>query len=332
VRRFLPFILWLGVAYSAWLAIIALGDHWRTIPDHWPIAAAMVFGSFFAGSTPVGGGAVGYSALVLLMDEPARLGRAFAFSIQAVGMTSATIYAICAGRRLAWRPLRWAMLGSLIATPIGVGLIAPRLTDQLVSLVFAGAWASFGALVLTRIRTLASQHDLAPASARVERLGGFLAGLIAGLTVAGITGAGADMLMFLMLVLLLRADLRIAIPTGVAAMGFTSIIGIASTLALRRLDPAAYPLPEGLLANWITTVPIVLIGAPLGALVLRLVPRVVMLLVVSLLAMLQLVWALVDQRVGPAAAGAVLAGVGAAFVLFVLLARLAPAPSAPVTR
>jgi len=325
-------MLWLALAYSAWFAIVAVGGHWGVIVSHWPIAAAMVFGSFFAGSTPVGGGAVGYSALVLLMDEPARLGRAFAFAIQAVGMTSATIYAVCARRRLAWRPLRWGMLGSLIATPVGVAVIAPRLSDQSVSLLFAGAWASFGVLVLGRIRGLAAQHDITDTLPRVDRVGGLVTGIAAGLTVSGLTGAGADMLMFLMLVLLLRADLRIAIPTGVAMMGFTSIVGIATMVAVDHADPTAGALPDGLTANWLAAVPIVLVGAPLGALVLKLIPRTVMLLVVSALAMLQLVWALIDQRVSVAAAGTVLAGVGAAVGLFVLLSRLAPRQAGAVTR
>jgi len=332
LRRFLPFISWLVLAYGAWLTVVVLGGHWDVIAAHWPIAAAMVFGSFFAGSTPVGGGAVGYSALVLLMDEPARLGRSFGFAIQAVGMTSATIYAVCARRRLAWRPLRWAMLGSLIATPVGAAVIAPRLPDQSVSLVFAGAWASFGLLVLGRLRVLASQHDIAAARPRVEQVGGLVTGVAAGLTVAGLTGAGADMLMFLMLVLLLRADLRIAIPTGVAMMGFTSIVGIATTAAMHGLDPASGALPDGLLPHWLAAVPIVLVGAPLGALALKLIPRTVMLLVVSGLAMLQLVWALIDQRVSVVTAGTVLAGVGGAVGLFVLLSRLAPEPGGAVTR
>ena len=42
------------------------------------IAAAMAVGSYFAGSTPMGGGTVGFPVLVLLFDGPATLGRDFA--------------------------------------------------------------------------------------------------------------------------------------------------------------------------------------------------------------------------------------------------------------
>ena len=75
------------------------------------MAAAMVLGSYFAGSTPMGGGVVGFPTLVLLLDQPAAIGRDFSLAIQAVGMTSATILIFVLRRPLAWRFMGWESKG-----------------------------------------------------------------------------------------------------------------------------------------------------------------------------------------------------------------------------
>jgi uncharacterized membrane protein YfcA len=138
------FVLWLCGFYATWLAIVLWGDHLRTVLAHWPIALAMAAGSYVAGSTPMGGGTVGFPILVLLFDLPATLGRDFGFAIQSVGMTSASIFILCAGRPIEWRMLRWAMLGSLVATPPAVAFLAPHVDDLSAKLLFSVAWASFG--------------------------------------------------------------------------------------------------------------------------------------------------------------------------------------------
>ena len=74
------FPLWLALFYLAWLTVIVVGHHGQTLREHWPIALAMAFGSYVAGSTPMGGGTVGFPILVLLLKLPATLGRDFSFA------------------------------------------------------------------------------------------------------------------------------------------------------------------------------------------------------------------------------------------------------------
>jgi len=87
-RRFWPFLLWLAAFYISWLLIVSLNGLWPVVRDHWPIAAAMAAGSYFAGSTPMGGGTVGFPVLVLLFDLPATLGRNFGLAVQSIGAWS----------------------------------------------------------------------------------------------------------------------------------------------------------------------------------------------------------------------------------------------------
>ena len=89
------------------------------------LAAAMAVGSYVAGSTPMGGGTVGFPVLVLLMDLPATLGRDFSFAIQAIGMTSASIYILCRRQELEWPMLRASLPGALLGTPLGIAFVAP---------------------------------------------------------------------------------------------------------------------------------------------------------------------------------------------------------------
>ena len=77
--------------FPVWLYCMATRKIWRAVfSQFWPMSAAMVLGSFIAGSTPLGGGVVGFPVAVLVLRmEPAQ-GRDFSAMIQAVGMTSAS--------------------------------------------------------------------------------------------------------------------------------------------------------------------------------------------------------------------------------------------------
>jgi uncharacterized membrane protein YfcA len=157
-------------------------------------------------------------------------------------------------------------------------------------------------------------------SAGFDRAAGFAAGLVGGALFASVIGVGVDMLVYAVLVLLARADLRIAIPTAVVAMAFASAVGLASVAILSRAAPADFAPAPGLLAHWLAAAPVVLVGAPFGAFVVSRVGRRPTLLVVSVLCAAQFGWILWHerQRLGATGFAAALAGVallGSAFRL-----------------
>ncbi len=223
-----PFLIWLAFFYGTWLTIVLAGHHWQTIKEHYGIAIAMAFGSYVAGSTPMGGGTVGFPILVLLFKLPASLGRDFSFAVQSIGMTSATIFILSRRLPLEWVMLRWSLVGSLIGTPLGILFIAPHVPELAIKVLFAIVWASFGVLHLRRINDICANHGVAPAAHRFDRNAGLMIGLLAGATVASITGVGIDMVLYAVLVCLSRADLKVAIPSSVVIMSFTSVVGIAT--------------------------------------------------------------------------------------------------------
>ena len=227
MREWFPavFTVWLSAFYIVWLILVGTGDLWQVAIDHWEAAAAMVVGSCVAGSTPLGGGAVGFPALVLLLHESASVGRGFSLAIQSIGMTSATIFLLARRAPVEWTLLKWTLVGSTLGTPMGAWLIAPHLHDVVVKLIFAVAWASFGIMHLMKMRELVTDHG---ANTRWRDWDGPI-GLTIGVTggiVASITGVAIDMMIYATLMLLYRADLKVSIPTSVLLMAFTSVVGI----------------------------------------------------------------------------------------------------------
>lgn len=285
-----PFLAWLALFYGGWLLLVLTGGHLDTVLAHWPIGVAMIGGSFVAGSTPMGGGTVGFPVLVLAMDLPATLGRDFSFAVQSVGMTSASIFILCRRQPLEWAMLRAALAGALIGTPVGVLCLAPLVSDLAIKLVFATLLCSFGLLHLRRIGEITRYHGITPTDLAFDNKAGFAVGLLGSMTVASITGVGVDVLLYMVLVLLCHADLKIAIPTSVLLMAFTSVVGIGTKLLAGTVQPGTFE-------NWLAAAPVVALGAPLGALVVSRLGRRPTLLFVSVLCVAQFVWTLVHERV-----------------------------------
>ncbi|MFG0329020.1 MAG: sulfite exporter TauE/SafE family protein [Phycisphaerales bacterium] len=289
LRRLRPFFVWLAIFYAIWLGIVFAGDHVAAVVEHWAIALAMALGSYVAGSTPMGGGTIGFPVLVLLFDMPATMGRDFGLAIQSIGMTSASIFIFATrGRRLAWKTIVWASIGTTIATPISVLVISKVIDDLYIKLLFAIIWASFGIMHFIRIKEITSLHGAVRVGPNLQRATGLVVGLVGGV-VSGITGVGIDMIVYTVLVVLFRADLKIAIPTSVILMAYTSLVGVATNHFFGEVNPEVF-------GNWLAAAPVVALGAPLGALVVQFVPRTPTLLFVSSLCVFQYVWTLFDVR------------------------------------
>jgi uncharacterized membrane protein YfcA len=243
----------------------------------------MALGSYVAGSTPMGGGTVGFPVLVLFFKMPATLGRDFSFAIQAIGMVSAGIFIIARRQPLAWSMLKGTMVGAVIGLPLGIFWLAPFIPELWIKVVFAVIWASFGVLHLYRLNEIASHEGMTEFDERWDFRVGLVIGLFSGATVVSVTGVGIDMMLYSALILLCRCDLKISIPTSVVIMGFSSALGVLIKNLTTGLQPGVYE-------NWLAAAPVVALGAPLGAFVVGLVGRKPTLLFVAILCVGQFVW------------------------------------------
>ena len=274
--------------YSGWLLIVVLGDHWQLLTANFRIAVAMVAGSYLAGSTPMGGGTVGFPVLTLWMNESAALGRDFSFAVQSIGMVSASLCILWQRTKINWPILNYAMLGSLISTPIGIVFLSPYIPDLGVKLFFAIVWASFGLLHFWKVDEVATFKEGTPVTPEDARRAGLMVGIIGGGLCASITGVGIDMLMYVVLVLSFRIDLKSAIPTSVLCMAFTSVVGVASLALVGQFQPRVFD-------NWLAASPVVAAIAPVGAMAVGKMDRRWTLLIVSALCLIQFVWTVFDE-------------------------------------
>lgn len=310
-HRLWVWCLWLFGFYATWVWLVFGEGRWEVVQAHWPIALAMALGSYVAGSTPMGGGTIGFPILVLLFGMPATLGRDFSFAVQSIGMTSASIFILARRQPLAWSMLQGAMVGTLVGTPLGIFLVAPQVPELWIKVVFAVIWCSFGVLHLYRIGEIASHIGMTEFDERWDFRVGLVLGALSGTTVAAVTGVGIDMVLYAALVLLCRADLKIAIPTSVIIMAFTSVLGVTVKNLFTGLQPGTFD-------NWLAAAPIVALGAPLGVLVVNWIGRKPTLLFVAVLCVGQFVWTCYSERSALGLGGLVLAfaAVGMMLVVF----------------
>ncbi len=80
-----------------WACYMTLTQKWSLIADFWPASVTMAFGSFIAGSTPAGGGAVAFPVFTKILGVSTATARTHALMIQAVGMSMASLFILSRG-------------------------------------------------------------------------------------------------------------------------------------------------------------------------------------------------------------------------------------------
>jgi uncharacterized membrane protein YfcA len=221
------------------------------------IAITMMFGSFVAGGTALGGGAVAFPVMTKLLGIEPATAKVFSLAIQSFGMTAASLTIIFCGIRYFKQVVLFALLGAIPGVIISLLFIAehlPRLATKTVFSVFLLVF-SFTLLRLHFThKNFQEQPDLR--SPYLITLVGFIGGLA-----SGIVGSGADIMVFALLVLFYKKELKAATATSVIIMAATSIVGSWCNFVL--LDGLTPQISAFLWA----AVPVVVIGAPLGAFV-----------------------------------------------------------------
>lgn len=225
---------------------------------HYPnffIAPIMALGSFVAGSTFLGGGAVAFPAMTKLLGASPEEAKQFSLLIQSVGMTSASIVIILCRSKIPWRLFFYyipgAFFGFLFAYFYLKNIIASsdiKIGFTLFILCFYSVFVSIGRSELPHSELIINRKEI-PLLFSAGILGGVISGLI---------GSGADLVLFCVLSMYFRLDFKIATLLSVMAMAGTALIGSASIGTLQGFDSWVVDL-------WIIAAPVVIFGAPIGA-------------------------------------------------------------------
>lgn len=252
--------------WCGWLILAGPQYAFSCLQDHWEVAVTMIFGSMVAGGTSMGGGAVGFPVLTKLLEVPPHEAKIFSLAIQSVGMSAASLTIIAMRTKVEWRIVRWASLGGLLGQVWGTMGLAAIVSPDLTRLSFTMMVASFAIALLVSGTQHSQRHPFVPRWSSRESLIAVGLGLVGG-TISGLVGSGIDTFVFSVMVLLFRLCETIGTPTSVILMALNAIAGFA--LHAFVIGDFVPPVRE----YWIAAVPVVVVGAPVGAMLCTLLNR-----------------------------------------------------------
>ncbi len=182
----------------------------------------------------------------------------FSLAIQSVGMTAASIVIIYMGIQVEWRVIRCASLGGVLGITLSSILLAPLLPPPIIKMSFTAMVVSFAITLFALNRTQQRRYNRLPNFRIQERILLLIVGFCGGI-MSGLVGNGIDIITFSVMVLLWHLNEKIATPTSVILMAINALVGFALHLfIIGDFTPKMY-------AYWQAAIPVVVVGAPLGA-------------------------------------------------------------------
>lgn len=255
-----PFLLSGIVAVFVWSVAYHYSNRqlFTIVHDNWPVTLTMVFGSFIAGATSEGGGAVAFPVFTKVLHITPLDAKLFSLAIQSIGMTAATLTIIVLQVRVAWNLILWASLGGAVGVVFSSLWVAPLLPPALLKMLFTAMIVSF-ALTLAVVNWQPRLYnERMPIFGLPEKTIMVLTGLVGG-TMTGLLGNGIDIICFSVMVLWFRLTEKISTPTSVVLMALNSLVGFV--LHFWLVGDFSHRVEQ----YWLAAIPVVVIGAPVGA-------------------------------------------------------------------
>ena len=227
----------------------------------------MLFGSFIAGASSEGGGAIAFPVLTLLLDVAPPVARNFSFAIQSVGMTAASLLIIGLKIKIEKTAILYASIGGAFGIILATFFIVPHIPATETKLFFVSLWLSFGfALWYINNQKKREIFELIPNRSMAVAGKLLVFGFIGG-CVSAVFGNGIDILTFCLLSLHFKISEKIATPTSVVLMTVNTIIGfLLHVFVIKDFQEQAFHF-------WLSAIPVVILGAPCGAFIISKIPR-----------------------------------------------------------
>ncbi len=253
----------LMIALVVWATWLLFGG--KLAIDHlvadWKVALTMVFGSLVGGGTSEGGGAIAFPIFTKLLHIAPYDARNFSLAIQSVGMGSASLSILYLRIPIERRALICAGVPGVLGVVLGSWLVAPLVPPVFVRTSFTVLVSSLGvALLLVNRERIVMRNGSLPFFGLSEKSILMAAGFVGGV-VSALVGTGENTVVFMVMVLLFRINEKIVTPTTVVLMTMVTIPGFLMHLfVLKDFTPAV-------MGYWLAAVPVVAVGAPMGALI-----------------------------------------------------------------
>jgi uncharacterized protein len=261
------YLSFLIIVLSIWLYFVSQNNLFYYIEKHVWAVVTMIFGSFIAGSSPEGSAAVAYPVFTLLLDIKPAIARNFAFAIQSLGMTSASLLIFGLKLKIDWNYIKYVTIGGVFGLVLGTYYVVPLISPPMAKLFFVSLWLSFG-IVLWRENSKPTRvvHDLIENFQKSDMFRLLFFGLIGGI-ISSIFGTGINIFTFCLMTIYYGINEKVAVPSSIIIMSIETILGFfIHAGVINDFQPEAFEM-------WIACIPFVIIFAPLGSFVVSKLPR-----------------------------------------------------------
>jgi len=232
------------------------------------VMVTMIFGSFVAGSSPEGSASVAYPVFTLYLGIAPDIARNFAFAIQSIGMTAATVYILNKKILLDWNYILYVSAGGLFGLVFGTFYLVPYIQPVFAKLIFVSLWLSFGIILFMENRKVNRIiYDKITHFCNQDVFNLLLFGFIGG-GISSLFGTGINIFTFCFLVIYYKVNEKVATPSSIIIMTIETIAGfVLHAIVMKDVSQQTYDM-------WLSCIPIVIFFAPLGAYVVNKISRI----------------------------------------------------------
>ena len=208
-----------------------------------------------------------YPVFTLLLDIKPAVARNFAFAIQSIGMTAASLLILGLRLKVDWNYIKYVTIGGIVGLILGTYYVVPLISPPMAKLFFVSLWLSFG-IVLWRENSKPTRlvHDLIENFQKSDMFRLLIFGLIGGI-ISSIFGTGINIFTFCLMTIYYGINEKVAVPSSIIIMSIETILGFfIHAGVVNDFQPEAFEM-------WIACIPFVIIFAPLGSFVVSKLPR-----------------------------------------------------------
>lgn len=266
--RWLFFLIPIVATYLIWLVYMVIAKSWHLFIHDWFMSITMVFGSFIAGASSEGGGAVAFPAMTLIFHISPAVARNFSLAIQSIGMTAASLLIFVRKIPVETTYMKWVAIGGVIGMIFGTYFVIPLVSPAYAKMMFVSFWLSFGIAlyVINHLRNRRTVNKLPDLQSKQKTELIFI-GIIGGI-LSAIFGSGIDICSFSFVTMKYHLSEKIATPTSVILMTSNAVLGlILHMFFLHDMQNVA-------IDYWLVCIPVVMIFAPFGAWVISKLRRI----------------------------------------------------------
>lgn len=280
------------LAIALWLFYIICNQTYPDFISNYFMSFTMLFASLIAGASSEGGGAVAFPVMTLLYDISPKVARDFSLIIQTFGMGCAA-YTIFRNKiPVALNYIFVALAGSFCGQALGFLFFEQIFSPVLLKISFTSLWMSFALVLFLQLKKPVKTIDDVVLT-HVNLFGLLFFSILGGIFTA-LTGSGVDILTYSFAVLFLGISEKKATPSSVVIMAVSSF----SAVILKGFLPGVSAISSEAISYWLVCVPVVIFGAPLGALVISFCSRAVIIYLLQISIIVQFIYSLIILDLG----------------------------------